>query len=142
MKLNINIKTDENILVWQLAYEDLNKTDRIKYEYILPNLVYERNLLSNEKIGIIDLYTNAIGKNYNVNQTTKFLVNDFGWKSRSFTNTIGIQSNFEGLLKVVAYEAENTSNFKNEEFNVETYGASHTMLVCRCLKRIKTKLVF
>tara|TARA_B100000029_G_scaffold441355_1_gene459121 strand:- start:1856 stop:4204 length:2349 start_codon:yes stop_codon:yes gene_type:complete len=105
------------------AYEDLNKTDRSKYEYVLPNLVYERNLVSNDKIGIIDLYTNAIAKNYNVNQTTKFLINDLGWKSKSFSNAYGVQSNFEGLLKVVTYEANNADNYKNEEFNAETYGA-------------------
>ncbi len=105
------------------AYEDLNKIDRSKYEYILPNLVYERNLVSSEKFGILDLYTNAIAKNYKVNQTTKFLVNDIGWKSRSLTNTYGIQSNLEGLLKLVTYEAENTDSFKNDEFNAESYGA-------------------
>tara|TARA_Y100000590_G_scaffold457362_1_gene609838 strand:- start:12321 stop:14669 length:2349 start_codon:yes stop_codon:yes gene_type:complete len=105
------------------AYEDMDKTDRSKYEYIIPNLVYERNLISDEKIGIIDLYTSAIAKNYKVNQTTKFLVNDIGWKSRSFSSIGGIQTNLEGLLKVVTYEAENTENYKNEEFNAETYGA-------------------
>ena len=105
------------------AYEDLNKIDRSKYEYVLPNIVYERNLLSNDKIGIIDLYTSAIAKNYNVNQTTKFLVNNVGWKSRSFNNAVGIQTNLEGLLKVVTYEAENTDDYKNEEFNAETHGA-------------------
>ena len=105
------------------AYEDLNKIDRSKYEYVLPNIVYERNLLSNDKIGIIDLYTSAIAKNYNVNQTTKFLVNNVGWKSRSFNNAAGIQTDLEGLLKVVTYEAENTDDYKNEEFNAETHGA-------------------
>jgi len=105
------------------AYEDLNKIDRSKYEYVLPNIVYERNLLSGDKIGIIDLYTSAIAKNYNVNQTTKFLVNNVGWKSRSFNNAAGIQTNLEGLLKVVTYEAENTDDYKNEEFNAETHGA-------------------
>jgi len=105
------------------AYEDLNKTDRTKYEYVLPNVVYERNLISSEKLGIVDLYTNAIAKNYNVNQTTKFLVNNVGWKSKSFNNAAGIQTNFEGLLKVVTYDAENTDEYKNEEFNAETFGA-------------------
>ena len=104
------------------AYEDLNKIDRTKYEYVAPNLVYERNLLSSEKIGIIDLYTNAIAKNFKVNQTTKFLVNDLGWKSKSFTNSAGIRTNFEGLLKIVTYEANNTDDFKNDEFNAESYG--------------------
>ena len=104
------------------AYEDLNKIDRTKYEYVAPNLVYERNLLSSEKVGIIDLYTNAIAKNFKVNQTTKFLVNDLGWKSKSFTNSTGIRTNFEGLLKIVTYEANNTDDFKNDEFNAESYG--------------------
>ena len=89
----------------------------------MPNVVYERNLISSEKLGIVDLYTNAIAKNYNVNQTTKFLVNNIGWKSKSFNNAAGIQTNFEGLLKVVTYDAENTDEYKNEEFNAETFGA-------------------
>ncbi len=113
---------EEYFGIGALAYEDLNVADRTKYEYILPNIVYERNLLSNDKIGIIDLYSSAIAKNYNVNQTTKFLINDFGWRSRSFGNNSGIQSNFEGLLKVVTYEADKAEDFKNEEFNVETSG--------------------
>ena len=105
------------------AYEDLNKIDNSKYEYVLPNLVYERNLISNDKVGIIDLYTNAIAKNFKVNQTTKFLVNNIGWKSKSFGNASGLQSNFEGLLKVVTYEAENADNYKTDGFQAETFGA-------------------
>ena len=95
---------------------------------------YERNLISNEKVGIVDLSSNIVGKNYNVNQTTKFLVNDIGWKSKSFSNAGGIQTNFEGLLKVITYDAENTDKFKNEEFNAEAYGAISYMLACQCLK--------
>ncbi len=105
------------------SFENTEIKNRSKYEYILPNLIYEKNLVSNNKIGIVDLYTNAIGKNFNVNQTTKFLINNLGWKSKSFNNAAGIQSNFEGLLKVVTYDAENTDNFKNEDFNFETFGA-------------------
>ena len=49
-------KMKKNILdLTAIAYEDLDKTDRSKYEYVLPNLVYERNLISNDEIGIIDL---------------------------------------------------------------------------------------
>ena len=117
------------------AFEDLSKNDRSKYEYVAPNLVYERNLFSSEKVGIIDLYTNAIARNNNVNQTTKFLVNDVGWKSKSFLNKAGLQSNFEGLLKVVTYEADNTDQYKNEEFNAEVMELLHTIRACQCLKK-------
>tara|TARA_Y100001936_G_C16067777_1_gene668394 strand:- start:506 stop:2548 length:2043 start_codon:yes stop_codon:yes gene_type:complete len=105
------------------AFEDLKKPGRSRYEYILPNLVYEKNLLSSQKLGIIDLKTNAIAKNFNVNRTTKFLVNDLGWKSRSYSNANGIQTNFEGLLKFVTYEAENTKRYKNEDLNGEAFAA-------------------
>ncbi len=105
------------------AFEDLSKSGRSKYEYVAPNLVYERNLFSSEKTGIIDLYTNAIARNNNVNQTTKFLVNEIGWKSKSYISSGGLQNNFEGLLKVVTYEADNTEQYKNGDFNAESYGA-------------------
>jgi len=105
------------------SFENTEIKNRTKYEYIFPNLIYEKNLISNDRIGIVDLYTNAIGKNYNVNQTTKFLVNNVGWKSKSYNNSAGIQSNLEGLLKVVTYDAENTDGFKNEELNFESFGA-------------------
>ena len=35
----------------------------------------------------------------------------------------GLQTNFEGLLKTVTYEAENTDEYKNNVFNAEAYGA-------------------
>ena len=132
---------DENEYFGLMAssYEDINKDDRSKYEYVLPNLFYERNLISNEKVGIVDLSSNIVGKNYNVNQTTKFLVNDIGWKSKSFSNAGGIQTNFEGLLKVITYDAENTDKFKNEEFNAEAYGAISYNASLPMFKRILDK---
>ena len=51
------------------------------------------------------------------------MVNNVGWKSKSYNNSAGIQSNLEGLLKVVTYDAENTDGFKNEELNFESFGA-------------------
>ncbi len=121
------------------AFEDLKKPGRSRYEYVLPNLVYEKNLLSSQKLGIIDLKTNAIAKNFNVNRTTKFLVNDLGWKSRSFSNAGGLQTNFEGLLKFVTYEAENTERYKNEDLNGEAYAALAYNTSLPMYKNIKDK---
>ena len=105
------------------AFENLSVADNSKYEYVLPNIIFERNLISGEKFGILDLHTNAIGKNYKVNQTTKFLVNDLSWQSNLIVNSNGIQTGLEGLLKLVTYDAENTEDYKSEDFNAEANAA-------------------
>ncbi len=66
---------------------------------VLPNLVFERNVFTDEKLGMLDIHSNAFAKNYNVNQTTKMLVNDFSWRSNIFTNLKGLENKFEGLFK-------------------------------------------
>ena len=73
-------------------FEDLKKTDRTRYEYIAPSASFSRNIFADEKIGIVDVFSNAYVKNYDVDQTTKMWINDFNWKSRPFRNFKGIQS--------------------------------------------------
>ena len=83
---------------------------------------FERSLYDDKKIGLINLLSNAYIKNVEVDQTTKMIVNDFNWKSRPFSNFRGIKSEFEGLLKVVNYEAD-ADTHKTEGFNSEVSSA-------------------
>ena len=85
-------------------YEDLKKT-RTRYEYIVPDASFSRNIFADERIGLIDVFSNAYVKNVEVDQTTKMWINDFN-KSRPFRNFKGVQSEFEGLLKITNYEAD------------------------------------
>jgi len=87
-------------------YEDLKKTDRTRYEYIIPEASFSRNIFADEKLGLVDIFSNAYVKNVDVDQTTKMWVNDFNWKSRPFRNFKGVQSEFEGLFKLTNYEAD------------------------------------
>ncbi len=103
-------------------FEDLKKTDRTRYEYIIPNASFSRNIFADEKMGLVDIFSNAYVKNINVDQTTKMWVNDFGWKSRPFKNFRGVRSEIEGLLKVTNYEAD-ADKYKTEGLNSETSGA-------------------
>ena len=103
-------------------YEDLKKTDRTRYEYIVPNASFSRNVFADEKLGLVDIFSNAYVKNINVDQTTKMWVNDFNWTSRPFRNFKGVQSEFEGLIKFTNYEAD-ADRYKNEGFNSEVAGA-------------------
>ena len=62
------------------SYETINDSYNDKYEYILPDITFDKNLISNEKIGNLDLQTNFQVHKYDTNKFTKFLVNDFLWK--------------------------------------------------------------
>ena len=122
---NINYEYQDEDNYWGLSatmYENLKKQDRSRYEYILPNLSFERNIVADEKLGLVDIFSNAYIKNVSVNQTTKMWINDFNWKSSPFINFKGVQSEMEGLLKVVNYEADAT-RFKQEGLNSEISSA-------------------
>ena len=48
----------------------------IKYEYILPELILDKNLISDNILGNLDLQSNFKIRNYDTNKTLKLLVND------------------------------------------------------------------
>ena len=104
------------------VYETLKENYNDKYEYILPEITFDRNLLSNNFLGNIDLQSNFKIHNYDTNKTTKFLVNDFDWNLRSYNFNSGIQSKLLGKIKNVNYSAKNIENLKGETTN-ELYGA-------------------
>jgi len=117
--INYEFEDDRNFIGFSASvYEDLKKTDRSRYEYLLPNMSYERNIFADEDLGLISIFSNAYAKNVNVNDTTYMWVNDVNWKSKPFTNFKGIQSEIEGLVKVVNYEAD-ADKYKTEGFNSE-----------------------
>tara|TARA_B110000967_G_scaffold86538_1_gene89107 strand:+ start:2372 stop:4711 length:2340 start_codon:yes stop_codon:yes gene_type:complete len=103
------------------AYEDINKSGNLKHEYLLP-LSIEKNIITNAKYGVVDLNTNLKIKNYDTNKQANFFVNDFNWKSNKWLNKLGFENHFEGKIKNVNYDAENTNKFKNDETNSEFHG--------------------
>ena len=120
------------------VFENTSITGRERYEYIFPNINFERNLISNDKIGILDFNGNAFAKNYKVDQETKFLVNDLNWKSRSFVSLGGIESRFEGIIKAVNYEADNADKYKTDGFNSELSSAISYNAELPLIKRDKS----
>ena len=83
---------------------------------------FERNIYNDKKLGLVKLLSSAYVKNVEVDQTTKMWVNDFNWKSKPLSNIKGIKSEFEGLLKIVNYEAD-ADTHKTEGFNSEVSSA-------------------
>ena len=103
-------------------YETLKENYNDKYEYILPEIILEKNLLSNDNFGILNLQSNLKFHNYDTNKSKKILINDFDWTSNTKSFATGINTNLLGNLKNLNYEAKNISPFK-EDTTSEFYGA-------------------
>ena len=104
------------------VYEDTNKFGNLRHEYLLP-LNVEKNIISSEKYGFIDLGSSLRLRNYETNKKINFFINNFKWKSKKWLGSLGVENYFEGLIKNVNYEARNTSEYKNEGNNTELHTA-------------------
>ncbi len=103
-------------------YETLKDNYNDKYEYILPEITLNTNLLSDEKIGTIDFQTNLKIHNYDTNKFENFIVNDFDWKSNDIFFKSGIKSQILGNLRNINYETRNVNPYKKDPTS-ELYGA-------------------
>jgi len=104
------------------AYEDTNKLGNLRHEYLLP-LTLEKNIMSSQKYGLLDIESNVRLRNYQTNKQTNFFINAFNWRSKKLFNSQGVENYLEGLIKNVNYEAENTTEFKNEKKTSELHSA-------------------
>ncbi len=104
------------------AYETLKEGYNDKYEYILPDVIYDRNLLASNKYGNLDFTSNLNIHNYDTNKFKRFLVNDLDWKFRTNNFISGIKGNLIGKLKNVNYETKNVSEYKSDP-ETEFFGA-------------------
>ena len=104
------------------VYENLKDNVNDKYEYILPELIFDKNLLSNDKIGVVDLQTNLKVRNYDTNKYEKFLVNKFDWNIKDFNFQSGFKGKLSSLLKNINYETKNVKKYTNEPTS-EFHGA-------------------
>ena len=104
------------------AFETLKEGYNDKYEYILPEVVFDKNLFSSNKYGSADLTSNVKVHNYDTNAFTKFFVNDVDWKYKDNNFSNGIKGRLLGKLKNVNYETKNATKYKANTTN-ELFGA-------------------
>ena len=103
-------------------YETLSESYNDKYEYILPEITFDKNLFSNEKFGALDFQSNLKVRNYDTNKYTNFLVNDFNWVSQDLNSKLGFKNNILGTLKNINYETKNIDLYKKDSTS-ELFGA-------------------
>jgi LPS-assembly protein len=121
------------------VYETLNDNYNDKYEYILPEITLNKNLISSKTVGIIDLQTNYKVRNYDTNKNSSFLVNDFLWNSNTLNYNSGIQGKFIGNFKNINYETKNIDLYKKEPTS-EIYGALGYLSELDLVKRYKNSI--
>jgi len=122
-KIDLNYRNKDFYLsLAPSIFEDTNKEGNSRHEYLLP-LAIEKNIMSSQKYGFLDLGTNLRVRNYETNKQTNFLVNKFNWKSNKWLNSLGMENYFGGLIKNVNYESENSNEFKNDQKNAELNSA-------------------
>ena len=118
-----NRESEEYFLGFNASiYETLKDKQNDKYEYILPDIIFDKNLFANSKYGNLDLTSNLNVHNYDTNKFTRFLVNDLNWKFKTNSFVSGVKGNWLGKIKNVNYEAKNTAEFKQDSQS-ELFGA-------------------
>ena len=103
-------------------YETLKDNYTDKYEYIAPEIIFNKNLFNNDKFGSLDLQTNLKTHNYDTNKLTNFFVNDLNWRFKDINFNTGINTKILGNIKNINYEAKNVDIYKDEATS-EIFGA-------------------
>ena len=96
------------------AYEDTTKFGNLRHEYLLP-MDIEKNIMTSEKYGFLDVVSSFKIRNYETNKQTNFLINDFNWRSNKWLNKFGFENYLEGQIKAVNYDATKTDIYKNDK---------------------------
>jgi LPS-assembly protein len=121
--LNFSHSSDDYFLSIDASiFENLKGSYNDKYEYIFPEILFDKNLYQSQTLGILDLQSNLKVNNYDTNKTSKLLINDFNWKSKYYDFKNGLRNSFLGKVKNVNYENKNILEFKEQTIN-EVHGA-------------------
>ena len=88
------------------VFETLNENYNDKYEYIFPEITLDKNLISDNKFGNLDLQSNYKVHNYDTNKFTNFLINDFDWNLKEIFFKSGLKSKIFLILKILIMKQE------------------------------------
>jgi len=117
--INENTNLDTNFTI----YEDLSKKDSDRFQYILPNFVYTKNIeIPVSYNGNFKFISSGFQKNYDTNKYESLLINDFLFESDNFISKTGILNNYDLLIKNFNSYTENSSSYTEKE-DYEVFGS-------------------
>ena len=127
------------------AYEDLNKIQSDRYQYILP--YYKFNTYFNQKFGSIEFSSNGNNTLQNTNNLRTKIINDVNFNSNDLINTkTGLRSNLNLYFKNVNTTAKEDETYKSsaqsEIMNIIEFNTSYPLKKYREYSRItNTKII-
>jgi len=117
--INENTNLDTNFTI----YEDLSKKESDRFQYILPNFTYTKNLeIPVSYNGNFKFISSGFQKNYDTNKYESLLINDFLFESNDIISKNGLLSNYDLLVKNFNSYTENSSNYTEKE-DYEVFGS-------------------
>jgi LPS-assembly protein len=94
-------------------YEDLSKDKQSRHEFIYPNYILQKKILS-EKGDDFILKSYGSQRKYNTNIYEGVLINDFEFNTSSKFSNKGFVSNYKMLFKNTNVDAQNSSKYKDK----------------------------
>ena len=109
-------KENSNLNITTEVYEDLTKTDHDRYEYILPNFNYIKNIYpDNFEYGHFSFESKGYQKQNNTNINETSLINNLYLYSAPIITNKGFLNKYVGLIKNVNNKTENSTNYNKNE---------------------------
>ncbi len=119
-ELNSFIKFDKSSETSSLSssieiFEDLNKKNSDRFEYVLPNITFSKSLENFENSGRLEFNSRAFQKYFNTNHYEASLINDLIFKSNKNISKNGFINSYTLLLRNANSDLRNSLNFENSE---------------------------
>ena len=115
--VKFNLSTNNtSATIETIVYEDLNKGDSDRFEYIMPKLDLIKELNNKTNLsGDFIFKSQALAKNYNTNVLEKININNLVFKSIPQITTKGFYNNYEFIIRNSNTSAENSELYKNKD---------------------------
>ena len=114
-KINLS-KDDMSVNIDASIYEDLNKSNNDRFEYILPNINLTKKLENKSSLnGDFTFKSKALARNYNTNIFETININDLVFESYPQITSKGFYNNYEFFIKNANINAQNSKTYKNKE---------------------------
>ena len=128
---------DQFISFYSSIHTDLSDNYNDKYEYIFPEINFNKNLYSGN-LGYGSFNTNLKVRNYDTNKHEKYLINEFEWGLDKSFGKIPYNGKFLTNIKNVNYETTNVKIFKDNTTH-ELFGAIGYLASLNLIKEILVK---
>ena len=109
-------KNDMSAEFETIVYEDLDKEDNDRYEYVIPKVNFVKNLNNKTRLdGNFSFHSQGLAKNYDTNIFETININDLIFTSSPKISKNGFYNDYEFIIKNSNTNAQNSLDYKNKE---------------------------